>query len=174
MRYSVVLQAALLASAVATSPVYAGDKSGHPHDDMGGWQDSSGHHGGKEWGGEHGWKGDWSVEDRLAKMKTHLKLSDQQVAQIKDIFERSDLQLKPLQEQSKSNREQIRAMVDSGSINDAELERLAKAQGDLKAQKIIIRSKSRVDVMNVLNADQLAQFKEYWNKRGHHGKGWSE
>lgn len=163
-----------LASLLATGVSLAGE--GHHHDSMNaGHHDAmykNGHKGEHPEGhsGHHGWgKKDWSPAQRVEKMQKHLKLSDQQAAQLKDIFERTDLQLKPLREQSKSNRELIRAMVDSGSINDTELESLAKAQGDLKAQKIVLRSKSRVEVMQVLNAEQLEKYKAWWNKRKHQG-----
>jgi len=158
------------------SPMLLASPNGHhenvdePHHS--GWHSKGKHHGeGHGWGGQH-----MSVADRLEKMKKHLDLNDQQVAQLKDLFETHDMQVKPLREQKRENRQMIRAMVEKGVIDDAELERLANAQGELKAKMIMFKVKHRVAMANILTADQREKFKKYWKgKDGHHGdKKWRD
>ncbi len=144
---------ALAVSGLAVLPVAMGGKD---------YRHGEGAHKGHHGDYRHGYLGS---EEMLEKMKEKLDLDEGQVAQIRAILQGLRTQLEPLKREKRANREILQAMVFKGTYDEAELERTAKAQGDLKAQMIMLRVKSRVEVMKVLNASQQEKYKEYFAQR---------
>jgi Spy/CpxP family protein refolding chaperone len=138
--------------------------------------DSGGYHGhDREYGeGHHGKAGKHCSEHgqfRLENMREELGLSDEQVKQITDIREKYQPRMQELREKSKANRAQLREAKNADTVDMAKIKTLAKAQGELKTQKIILKAEKRNEIHAVLTKDQLSKLKEMKQEhREHHGK----
>jgi protein CpxP len=87
-------------------------------------------------------------------MFRQLNLTDDQKAKVKEIFEANKGTAQPLMEQLKANHEKIAAL--NGS-DDAQLQTLAKQQGDLLAQMIVAREHVKSQVFAILTDEQKAK-----------------
>ena len=90
-------------------------------------------------------------------MFRQLNLTDDQKAKVKEIFEANKGTVQPLREQLKANHEKIAAL--NGS-DDAQLQTLAKQQGDLMAQMIVAREHVKSQVFAILTDEQKAKANE--------------
>jgi len=122
----------------------------------------SGHH----MGAEHR-KGDRGFNvDRMAKK---LNLTDDQRTQIEATVEASKQQMSDQRDKMQANREQLKELTQQSPLNEAEVRRVADAQGDLKADMIVLRAQQRAKINTVLTDDQRAQLedmrgKKRWNR----------
>ena len=114
-------------------------------------------------GHKHGGRG-FSVE----RLTERLNLSDEQHAQVKVIVEESQQQMSDLGEKMRENLEQLRELTQQSPLNGAEVRKVADAQGDLKADMIVLRAQKRAKINAVLTDDQRAQLKQVRGKRGWH------
>jgi len=87
-------------------------------------------------------------------MFRQLDLTDDQKGKVKEIFEANKGTVQPLMEQLKANHERIAAL--NGS-DDAQLQTLAKQQGDLIAQMIVAREHVKSQVFAILTDEQKAK-----------------
>jgi len=87
-------------------------------------------------------------------MFRQLNLTDDQKGKVKEIFEANKGTAQPLMEQLKANHEKIAAL--NGS-DEAQLQTLAKEQGDLMAQMIIEREHVKSQVFAILTDEQKAK-----------------
>ena len=87
-------------------------------------------------------------------MFRQLNLTDDQKGKVKEIFEANKGTAQPLMEQLKANHEKIAAL--NGS-DEAQLQTLAKQQGDLMAQMIIEREHVKSQVFAILTDEQKAK-----------------
>ena len=87
-------------------------------------------------------------------MFRQLNLTDDQKGKVKEIFEANKGTAQPLMEQLKANHERIAAL--NGS-DDAQLQTLAKQQGDLIAQMIVAREHVKSQVFAILTDEQKAK-----------------
>ena len=100
--------------------------------------------------------------DRMAKK---LNLTDDQRTQIEGIVEGSKQQMREQREQMQASREQLRALMQQSLLNEAEVRRVADAQGDLEADMIVQRAQQRAKINTVLSDDQRAQLEEMRGKK---------
>lgn len=108
---------------------------------------------------------------RLENMREELGLSDEQVKQITSIREKYQPRMQELREKSKANRTQLREAKNADAVDMGNIKTLAKAQGELKTQKIILKAEKRNEIHGVLTKEQLSKLKEMKQKhRKHHGK----
>jgi Spy/CpxP family protein refolding chaperone len=161
---SVLLVAALVGGGMSVA--YA-DRDGYEsHHEYG-----ERHHG-KE--GKHCKKGG---KFRIEKMREHLGLSDEQVKKMESIREKFKPKMQALREKSKANRAKLREAKHADKVNMSEIKALAKAQGELKTQKIILKAEKRQAIHAVLTKEQLSKMqemrKQHRENRGdddrHHG-----
>lgn len=126
-----------------------------------------GRHGGPGWGCGHG-RG-----DRIERMKEHLGLSDDQVTKIKAIDTKYEPERKALWEKMRANREQMRALMDKGAASDSQVQKIADAQGKIKADMTVLRFKMKQEVDKVLTKEQLEkrqQFYKHWREHRREGQ----
>lgn len=127
--------------------------------DMGGWHGSA-HHGGKH-GGHHGGFSKMSeaeIEAKVERMVKHLAIeidaTDEQQDKITDLVTALAADLKPLGEQMRTTREEIRELLVADEIDRAALEEV-RATGIAEAERI---SKDLVnavaDVAEILSVEQ--------------------
>ena len=100
--------------------------------------------------------------DRMAE---RLNLTDDQRAQIEAIMEESRQQMSNQRDKMQENREQLRALMQQSPLNEAQVRKVADAQGDLKADMIVLRAQKRAKINTVLTDDQRAQLEEMRGKR---------
>ncbi len=98
--------------------------------------------------------------ERMGRIKefvaNYLDLTEAQKAQAKDIFTAARQSAQPVFEQLKQGREAMRTAVTTGKP-DAELERLAAAQGALAGQLSAIHAKAFAKFWAILTPDQQAK-----------------
>ena len=154
------LPKSLLASALIVGSLgLAGTASAKPFGEGPGC-DREGHHH-MEMGHKRGDKG-FNV-DRMAKQ---FNLTDDQRTQIEAIVEASKPQMIELGDKMKANGEQLRELTQQSPLNEAEVRRVADAQGDLKTEMIVLRAQQRAKIDAVLTDEQRAQLKEMRDKKG--------
>ena len=122
--------------------------------------------GGHHMGAEHGSGERGGNVDRMAKK---LNLTDDQRTQIEAIVEASKQQMSDQRDKVQANREQLKELTQQSPLNEAEVRRVADAQGDLKADMIVLRAQQRAKINAVLTNDQRAQLedvrgKQRWNR----------
>lgn len=100
--------------------------------------------------------------DRMAEK---LKLSNDQRTQIESIINESKDQLTEFREKMQGNRKQLRALTQTATLNEADVRKIADAQGDLKADMIVLRVQQRAKINSILTEDQRAKLKEMRGKR---------
>jgi len=121
-----------------------------------------GHHMGSDY--KHGDKG-FNV-DRMAKK---LDLSDDQRTKIEAIIKASKQQKSDQRDKMKANREQLKELTMQSPLNEAAVRTVADAQGDLKADMIVLRVQQRAKINAVLSDEQRAELQAMGDKkRGHH------
>ena len=125
-------------------------------------------HGGDEYKSGHHKKG---MEQRMQRMMRHLDLSDEQTSKVSAVFEQYRTQLSSLRSEMKNNRMALRGNMHADTQDMATIEKLAKKQGELKTQKILIKAKIKSAINNILSDDQREKMKTMRAKRGkgHHG-----
>lgn len=114
----------------------------------------------REHGGMHGKRG-FDV-DRLAEK---LNLSDDQRSQMKVIIEESKPQISALREKMRENRKQLRELSQKTPFNETDVRKLAEAQGDVKAEMIVLRMQQRSQIQALLTEEQRVQMKEMREKK---------
>jgi len=145
----------LLMACTLPLSAYAGEKHS--------WGENQHHE--KDWSDHHG-----KSANGIEKMQKHLNLSDMQSKKLEAMFEEKDKQIKPLRKQMHEDKKAIKEMIHNGKMNDSELEILARKIGDAKTKLIIIRSKHRADMLNILTAEQKTKYQKYWSKKSSHRK----
>lgn len=107
-------------------------------------------------------------KDRLEKMREELGLSDEQVKKITSIREKYQPRMQELREKSKANRAQLREAKNADTVDMGKIQTLAKAQGELKTQKIILKAEKRNEIHGVFTKEQLSKMKEMKQKHRKH------
>ena len=115
---------------------------------------------GKGHGEKHGRRG-FDI-DRMAEK---LNLNDEQRASMQTIVEQSKPEISALREKMRENRKLLKELAHKSPFNEAEVRKLANAQGDLKAEMIVLRMQQRSKISEVLTEEQRAQMKEMREKK---------
>ena len=115
---------------------------------------------GKGYGEKHGRRG-FDI-DRMAEK---LNLSDEQRTSMQAIIDESKPEITALREKMRETRKQLKQLAHTNPYNEAEVRKLADAQGDLKAEMIVLRMQQRSKISNVLTEEQRTQMKEMREKR---------
>jgi protein CpxP len=134
---------------------------------------SAGHHEGKA-GGHHSMKCDHkgkSMDDRIARMTEKLGLTEDQAKQIKSIHEKYADQKKDLRARKMENRQQLRQTMKAETMDNDKIQQLATTAGNLKTEKIILKSKIKSEVSGVLTPEQrqkrMEMHKKYHDKKSY-------
>jgi len=109
-------------------------------------------------------------DSRIERMTEHLGLNDEQAKQVRAVRDNYHPQMLALRDKIKANRKQLREVMHADTVDQAKVEKLAQKMGALKADKIILRSKMRVEMNKVLTNEQRKKMSERKEGRGHgHG-----
>ncbi|MBV9506610.1 MAG: Spy/CpxP family protein refolding chaperone [Acidobacteriia bacterium] len=118
--------------------------------------------------GTHTARRDW-VRQHLARVAQRLNLTDAQKQQARSIFQQARQQAMPIREQLKQNRQALQAAAKSGQ-GEAQIQQLAKVQGDLLAHMVAIRTESAAKFYGMLTPEQRAkadQMQQQFRERTH-------
>lgn len=100
--------------------------------------------------------------DRMAKK---LDLSENQRAQIEDIKAAAKQQMKDHRDKFRANREQLKSLTMQSQLDETALRKVAEAQGDLKAEMIVLRAQQRVKINGILTSEQRAKLADMVGKK---------
>lgn len=109
----------------------------------------------------HGHRGEGGIEH----MAERLNLTAEQRGAIREIVDRQRPQMRELRDKMRANREQLQALGQGGALDETELRRLADAQGQLMAEMIVLRAKTRSEISAVLSEEQRRQREEMRQQR---------
>jgi len=110
-------------------------------------------------------------ESQLERMTEKLGLSDEQAGQVKAIQEKYAPQKQALRSKMHENRQALREAMHADTMDQAKVEQLAEAMGNLKTEKILLKSKMHSEVSQVLTSEQRMKRKSMHQHKGgkHHG-----
>jgi len=103
----------------------------------------------------------------FGKMKSKLGLSAKQDQEIKDIFEKSRAQTKPLMEQLKKERHALWALMNADTIDEAAIRAQSATMASIKADLAVQRAHTMKQFRAVLTPEQAEKLKEFRKKHGH-------
>ena len=107
----------------------------------------------------------WGHHERFAELATRLSLSDQQKAQIKDVFQKNRPQIKPIVTKLINEKREMRELIQSGSASEsairAEAAKVAGVEADLAVQRAQMVKQLRAN----LSPGQIEKFKAIQKER---------
>lgn len=111
----------------------------------------------------------------IERMTEHLGLNKKQTEQVRSIRESYHKKFGVLRDKSKAIHEKLHTGMHADDINQAQVKKLAQAMGQLKADKIILRSEMNAEIHKVLTREQREKMKNWKghrkHKQGHGHKG---
>ena len=96
------------------------------------------------------------VRRHLQRIAQALNLTDSQKQQARAIFQQARQSAQPVRQELRQNREALRAAAKAGSI-DADIQKLAANQGQLRGQLIAIRTEAAAQFYRTLTPEQRAK-----------------
>ncbi|MGE0372770.1 MAG: Spy/CpxP family protein refolding chaperone [Gammaproteobacteria bacterium] len=155
-----VLLAAMTATGVALAhDGYPGPRA--PGPEYGWFGYDRPHHGPR---GHHGMSG-------LSYLAEELDLSTEQRKTIRDIMDKSRSQARELGESMVENREQMDEVLDDKGYG-ADFDKLARRQGELIGEMIMLRAKTRARIEGALTEEQRERFRDYAGDSCERGPGY--
>ena len=120
-------------------------------------------------GGERHKKG---MKKRVERMIRHLDMSDEQATKVRGIFDKYSDQFTDLRTEKKNIKHSLRENMHADKQDTAAIEQLAKKQGELKTQKILVKVKMKSEINAILTDTQREKMKSMRGKRdgGEHRK----
>lgn len=119
--------------------------------------------------GKHG----KNTEHYIQRMTKQLGLSEDQAAQVKTIKEKYQPQKQQLRSAMMEKRRALKDLMKTEPMDEAGVQQLAESMGQLKTDKIILKSKMISEINQVLTAEQREKRNAMKHHRGykHHGHG---
>lgn len=173
---SLITACALLAATTLTGVAFAHDGYSGPRHMGHGYQGSG--YGGPGYGppsfGPHG----HHAMGGLSSLAEKLDLSKEQRKSVRDIMDKSRSQARALGESMIENRERMDEVLDDKGYG-ADFDKLARQQGELIGEMIMLRESTRARIEGVLTAEQKERFRDYADDScdrgpgfGWHGRDW--
>ena len=106
-------------------------------------------------------------DSRIDRMIERLDLNDEQTKQVRLIRDNYRPEMDSLSDKMKGNREQLRELMQEDTIDQDQVKQLAQVIGDLKTDKIILRSDMRAEFNQVLTKEQREKMENWRGRRGH-------
>jgi len=107
----------------------------------------------------------WRHHERFAELAAKLNLSDQQKAQMKEVFKKNRHQVKPIVTKLISEKREMRTLIQSGSADEAAIRaqaaKVAGVEADLAAQRAQMVKQLRAN----LSPEQIEKFKAIQKER---------
>ncbi len=161
---SIIAAGILLAATTLTGVAFAhGDypgprHMGHGYQGPGYGPPSFGPHGYRDMGG-------------LSYLAEELDLSKEQRKTLRDIMDKSRSQTRDLGESMIENREKMDDVIDEKGYG-ADFDKLARRQGELIGEMIMLREKTRAQIEGALTDEQKARFRDRADDSCEHGPGY--
>jgi len=114
-------------------------------------------HGGR---GKHGGRGGWGGGMREGGFFRQLNLTEDQKAKMKQIHESFAERNKPLREQLRAKRQELRQASEGGTFNEALATQKLTEMASLEAKLMGERQKLHQEMLSVLTAEQKAQLEQ--------------
>lgn len=105
------------------------------------------------------------MEKRLNRMATKLGLSDDQKTQLRALKQNRRNEIKPLRDEQRAIRKEIRQLNPNASDYEAKLAGAANRQAEITRQMIITKGSQRQQMAAILTPEQLAKKKAMQAKR---------
>lgn len=105
------------------------------------------------------------MEKRLNRMAKKLNLSDEQKTQMRALKQNRRNEIKPLRNEQRAIRKEIRQLDTNASDYQAKLADAANRQAEITRQMIIAKGNQRQQMATILTPEQLAKKKEMRAKR---------
>jgi Spy/CpxP family protein refolding chaperone len=102
---------------------------------------------------------------KMEYMGRYLQLSDAQKAQVKQIRASEKPTIMPLMEQLHAKRQQLRALEQSGTFDEAKARTLAAEQSQILTNLTVERARIHSQIFNILTPEQKAKATELANRR---------
>ena len=110
----------------------------------------------KERGGKRGFD--------FGRMAEKLNLNDEQKAQIKQITDAEKTKVEPIFTALKENHQKLEDLTADGSFDEAKVQALAAEQGNLSAQLIVEKERTKSQIFQILTPAQREQAKQMKDK----------
>lgn len=101
---------------------------------------------------------------RIERMTKKLGLNEEQVKKMHEVEAKFHPQMQSLREKMKATRSELREVMHAENVDQTTVKSLAKQQGDLKAEKIVLRSQMRAEINKLLTTEQRTKMKELREK----------
>lgn len=109
--------------------------------------------------------------DRIGMALRGLDLTDEQKAKVKEVIETNRTSFEPTIKAMKENRAKLHDLSKDGTFDQAQVEALAKEQGDLVAQSIVQKEGVKAQIFATLTDEQKVKAAEMRAKFEERGKG---
>jgi Spy/CpxP family protein refolding chaperone len=100
------------------------------------------------------------MDNNLSYLADELDLSKDQRKSIRDITDKARSKARELGDSMMENREQMDDVMEDKGYG-ADFDKLARRQGELIGQMIILRASTRAQIEGVLTAEQKEKFRDY-------------
>ncbi len=100
------------------------------------------------------------LEKRLELMADLLDLSEAQQLQVRAVHEQEQAKLEPYRQQMDEGHEALRGLLDSDIFDEAAIRSLAATQANFKTEMMVSRARVRHQTFALLNAEQQALAKK--------------
>lgn len=112
---------------------------------------------------------------RILRHRDRIGLTDEQASAITALHDNLRAELEPNRERMRELRQELRKVLSNG-YDEREVRRIAEEQGRLLAERVILRSRTKVKVRDILSEQQRIQLKalarqKARQKRMHGGEG---
>jgi Spy/CpxP family protein refolding chaperone len=102
---------------------------------------------------------------KLNRLSEKLGLTSEQKAKLEAILANTRPQLEQINQQRKANRQALRNLTQQDHYDEAEVTRLAEAQGDLTAQRVKLASQTKAEVFALLTPQQREKVQAMMEKK---------
>lgn len=115
------------------------------------------------YGGRHAHRMSHDGDQRFERMADRLDLTDEQRKSVRAMLDQSRPQMRELDDKLRANRQALRDLADSDQVDEKQLRKIAKEQGELHSQMIVQRTQMHQQIRKVLTEEQREQLR---SKRG--------
>lgn len=120
------------------------------------------------YGGPYGHRG---MMGHLSYLAEELELSDEQRKSIRDILDKTRAQARDLGDEMGKVRDQMDDLLDDKGYG-ADFDKLARREGELIGQMIILRAKTHAQIEGVLTPEQKERLRDYGDDFDEYGPGY--
>jgi Spy/CpxP family protein refolding chaperone len=107
----------------------------------------------------------WGHHERFAEMGKKLALSDQQKAQMKEVFKKNQPQVKPIFTKLIAEKREMRALIQSGNADEAAIRAQAAKVAGVEADLAVQRAQMAKQFRAILTPEQIEKFKAIQKER---------